>query len=29
MLLDPSGARKGKSSRRWRLVENVTVEPDL
>lgn len=29
MALDPSGARKGKSSRRWHLVENVTVEPDL
>lgn len=29
MLLDPSGPRRGKSSRRWRLVENATVEPDL
>ena len=29
MLLDPSGPRKGKTSRRWRLVENVAVEPDL
>jgi predicted transcriptional regulator of viral defense system len=28
-LLDPSGPRRGMSSRRWGLVENVTVEPDL
>ena len=28
-LLDPSGARQGKSSRRWLVVENATVEPDL
>lgn len=28
-LLDPSGARQGATNQRWRLVENVVVEPDL
>lgn len=29
VLLDPSGKRTGSASRRWGLVENVDVEPDL
>ena len=28
-LLDPGGARQGNSNKRWRLVENSAVEPDL
>ena len=28
-LLDPSGPRRGTANRRWHLVENTEVEPDL